>query len=154
MDPLENERVALMSIKPEFAFAILRGEKLVEFRKRPLADDVRFVLIYATLPVQAIVGAFTVIGQEVASPEALWDVFGEIGGIEAADFHDYYQSHSQGIGIKVGTVARTSERLGLEETTGVRVPPQSFQYIRSTAISKLMGQGLLEWGTERVSSGR
>ena len=48
-----DRRIALMSIRPQFAAAILDGSKRVEFRKRPLAADIGTVVIYATKPVGA-----------------------------------------------------------------------------------------------------
>ena len=57
-------RVALMSIHPRYAHAILEGRKTVEFRKRPLAEDVTHVVIYSTVPDRAVIGYFTVDGQE------------------------------------------------------------------------------------------
>ena len=38
-------RLALLSVHPEFADALVRGEKLVEFRKRALAADVTHVVV-------------------------------------------------------------------------------------------------------------
>ena len=61
-----------MSIRPQFAAAILDGSKRVEFRKRPLAADIGTVVIYATKPVGAVLGEFVVDGQAVGKPEELW----------------------------------------------------------------------------------
>ena len=68
-------RVALMSIHPEYANAILAGRKTVEFRKRPIGDDVTHVIVYATAPTGAVVGAFTVTGQDTTSLTRLWETF-------------------------------------------------------------------------------
>ena len=62
MDSSSARRIALMSIHPGYAEAILSGRERAEFRKRPLAEDVRTVLIYATAPVSAMSGWFTVQG--------------------------------------------------------------------------------------------
>ncbi len=43
-------RHVVMSVHPRFAEAIMDGRKKIEFRKRPLADDVSVVWVYATAP--------------------------------------------------------------------------------------------------------
>ena len=55
------ERVALLSIRPEYAEAIFAGRKTVEFRRAPLADDVSVVVVYVTQPVGRVIGWFTVL---------------------------------------------------------------------------------------------
>jgi predicted transcriptional regulator len=122
-------RVALMSIRPEFATAILSGDKAVEFRKRPVADDVSHVLIYATLPVGSLLGWFLVEGQSTTSPQELWDQFKGIGGITEDRFFEYYAQRESGTGILVGSAEKFSPPLPLAELGDVSRPPQSFQYL-------------------------
>ena len=75
-----------MSVRPQFAAAILNGSKRVEFRKRPLVADIGTVVIYATAPVGAVVGEFGVVGQVVGTPEDLWARFAEVAGIDREGF--------------------------------------------------------------------
>ena len=60
---------ALLSIKPEYAEKILKGEKLFEFRKVAFAQEVSKIFIYATSPVCRIVGEFEVGGIIKDSPK-------------------------------------------------------------------------------------
>lgn len=122
-------RVALMSIRPEFANAILSGEKVVEFRKRPVADDVSHVLIYATMPVGSLVGWFAVRGQKTMSPKGLWSTFRAVGGISKSRFFEYYDQREHATGILVDTAARFPEPVPLTELGTSLRPPQSFQYL-------------------------
>ena len=85
-----------MSIHPGYAEAILSGRKRAEFRKRPLAEDVRTVLIYATAPVSAIVGWFTVRGTLKAAPEDIWRQLHSVGEICWHDFTNYYSGRQFG----------------------------------------------------------
>lgn len=57
-------RVALISIRPRYAHAILDGRKTVEFRKRRLAEDVTHVVIYSTRPDRAVIGFFELGGRK------------------------------------------------------------------------------------------
>jgi predicted transcriptional regulator len=99
-----------MSIRPEFANAFLSGEKVVEFRKRPVADDVSHVLIYATMPVGSLLGWFAVRGQQTMSPKGLWSTFRAVGGISKSRFFDYYDQREHGTGILVETAADSLNR--------------------------------------------
>ena len=127
-------RIALMSIRPEFANAILSGEKVVEFRKRPVADDVSHVLIYATMPVGALVGWFAVRGQKTMSPKGLWATFRAVGGISKSRFFEYYDQREHGTGILVEAAARFPEPIPLAELGTCVRPPQSFQYLTEEQV--------------------
>lgn len=118
-----------MSIHPEFAQAIIDGRKTVEFRKRPVAPDVSHVLIYATMPVGALVGWFAVEGQFTTEPRNLWKKFSENGAISRSRFFEYYSSGSLGTGIKVGAAVSFDRPLLLSQLEGISRPPQSFQYL-------------------------
>lgn len=49
----------ILSLKPQFAQKILDGSKLYEYRKKiPMRNDIDRVYIYASKPIQAIVGYF------------------------------------------------------------------------------------------------
>lgn len=132
-----------MSIRPAFADAILQGKKRVEFRKKPIAPDVTHVIVYATQPVKAVVGAFSVKGQETADPESLWRKYCHIAGIDRGKFDAYYGAHSQGTGIQIGEVLRASSALDLEVALGLPRPPQSFRYIDVSLARRLLDSFLL-----------
>jgi len=126
-----------MSIRPEFARQILAGTKRVEFRKRPLAGDVIDVVIYASTPVRAIVGAFRVPRQETMAPRALWERFADVGGIGGHRFSEYFHGHEQGTGIHVGEILVPLEPIPLQDV-GLRRPPQSFQYLPPVTARRLL----------------
>ncbi|MEJ1229873.1 MAG: ASCH domain-containing protein [Galbitalea sp.] len=86
-----GSRVAIMAIHPEYADAIIAGDKKVEFRKRPFAQRVDKVLIYATSPVQKVVGEFGIEETVVAHPDELWKTYGDVGQIDQPDFDRYYE---------------------------------------------------------------
>lgn len=122
-------RVAVMSIRPQFAEAILDQSKLIEFRKRRLAADVTTVLIYATVPTARIVGVFEVAGQEVASPTALWERHKRHAGIARAAYREYYRGKSSAVGILVRDARRLARPIPLQELDVTLRAPQSFAYL-------------------------
>ncbi|MFA5565178.1 MAG: ASCH domain protein [Acidimicrobiia bacterium] len=128
-------RVALLSIHPRHAEAILKGKKLVELRRRTLASDVTHVLIYATTPIKAVVGWFQIEGIEANSKTKLWDSHGAVTGISRKEFQDYFAGAATAFAIKVGDVRRLDPAISLDEIPGVRRAPQSFQYLDADVIS-------------------
>ncbi len=130
-------RVALMSIQPEFAAQILAGTKHVEFRKRRLADDVTHVVVYASAPVSAVVGAFRVTGQDTSPPRDLWDRFAEVAGICRTRYSQYFDGHDLATGILVSGVRLTDVPVPLRDI-GLDRPPQSFQYLLPDVADRLL----------------
>lgn len=128
-------RVALLSVHPEYAQAILDGTKTVEFRKRPLAPDVTHVAIYATQPVGRVVAVFSIEEQVTDTPRRLWHKFQKVAGISKDKFLAYYDGHKEGVGIKVGDLVGLEERETLEDAFGITRPPQSFQYFEANKAS-------------------
>ncbi len=129
-------RVALMSIHPRYAHAILDGRKTVEFRKRPLAPDVSHVVVYSTAPDRKVLGYFEIDKQVELSPEALWEQYGDRGLIEKEAFFSYYEGRATGVGILVKRVFRCEQSRSLSDI-GVATPPQSFQYLSEDALQVL-----------------
>ena len=130
-------RVALMAIRPEFADQILEGVKRVEFRKRALAADVTQVVVYASAPISAIVGAFSVRSQTTKHPSALWASYSEVGGISRAAYAQYFEGCECGTAIEVGQVWRASSPIALG-SAGVGRAPQSFQYLLPRVAGELL----------------
>jgi len=116
----------------------MSGTKRVEFRKRPVGQDVTHVMIYATAPVSAVIGAFTVAGQETMEPAGLWTRFHTVAGITKRRFFDYFSGRTSGTGILVNEVLRPDAPLSLLQDLGVRRPPQSYQYLPADAAREAL----------------
>jgi len=129
-----------MAIQPAYSQAILDGRKLVEFRKRPLAADVRTVLIYESAPTRRVVGFFT-IGQTVrSSPSALWAQFGTVGCISRSRFRTYYAGTTEAFGIVVEEATRLPEPIALADLSIQPTVPQSFAYLPASVLAELGSQ--------------
>ena len=118
-----------MSIHPAYAEAILDGRKRVEFRKRPMAPDIDTVLVYATAPVQRIVGEFTTTRSVAATPTELWEQASPAAGIAAADYFRYYAGSAMAVGIVIDSARRYDRPVSLPELTPTPATPQSFAYL-------------------------
>jgi predicted transcriptional regulator len=118
-----------MAIHPGYADAILQGRKQVEFRKRPLAADVTSVLMYATSPVQRIIGEFSVDRIVGGTPDDVWMQFGSVGCIGAADFDKYYGNSETAYALVIAAVRRFGCALPLSALSPQPAIPQSFSYL-------------------------
>jgi predicted transcriptional regulator len=130
-------RVALMAIQPQYAQAILSGDKTVEFRKRGLAPDVDTVLMYETSPTQRVVGVFRVDATVRLAPSGLWRRFGSVGSISRQNFMSYYDAHRIAVGLVVGSVVRLAAPVPLSDLQPRPAVPQSFSYLPAAVLDQI-----------------
>ena len=133
---LSSPVIALLSIKPQYANAILDGRKKVEFRKRVFARAVTHIVIYATAPIGRIVGWFKVGKTAEKSPAALWRSFSKVGGITAKDFNAYYKNAALGVAIGVSNPRRLPKPVAVSRVGAT--PPQSYAYLPPSALARIV----------------
>jgi predicted transcriptional regulator len=64
----------LLSIKPEFAYKIFEGTKKFEFRKAIFKNSkIKSVVVYASSPVQKVIGEFEIDEILNDEPNKLWE---------------------------------------------------------------------------------
>lgn len=123
-----NPTRALLSIKPNFAYAILRGEKKYEFRRSIFTRPVDVVVLYATAPVRRVVAEFEVCSVISQPLQTLWDRTKKFAGIGEEYFFRYFQGRVYGHAIEIGEVRPYKSPFCPIERFGIR-PPQSFVYL-------------------------
>lgn len=129
--------VVLLPIKPKYADHILQGIKQVEFRKRSFARHVTHVVVYSSNPIKQVVGFFEFLGVDEDSPEHLWRRYAKIGGIEKADYDQYYAKVSRGVAIKVGKVHVLFNPIPLAQLEAGLRPPQNYTYLSARAFARV-----------------
>lgn len=118
----------LLSIKPEFANKIFNGTKKYEFRKSIFKRDVDKVVVYASSPVQRVIGEFTISDIICKDTEALWQMTKKHSGI-TKDFYDkYFANKEVAFAIKVGVVRKYAHPKHLSDFD-IEYAPQSFAYL-------------------------
>lgn len=150
----QARRVALMSIHPVHATSITEGRKLAEFRKHPVSRDVKLVLIYATKPIAAIVGAFRIVGQLTLSPDDIWQKYHDVGCIGKDGFFSYFLDRNRATAIIIGDVFRMDELATIQASLGMDRPPQSIQYIDSKRAYCLLEQMVQVRSEDVADAGR
>lgn len=118
----------VLSIKPEFAFKIFDGTKKFEFRKSIFKNEnIKSVIVYASSPVQRVIGEFEI--DEVLNYDlpTLWDLTQEFSGISEDFYYEYFANKEQGFAIKIKNTKKYSNPKCLRTDFNLS-PPQSFAY--------------------------
>ncbi len=118
----------VLSIKPEFAFKIFDGTKKFEFRKSIFKNvNIKSVIVYASSPVQQVIGEFEI--DEVLNYDlsTLWDLTQEFSGISEEFYYDYFANKEQGFAIKIKKTRKYRKPKCLKMDFNLS-PPQSFAY--------------------------
>lgn len=120
----------VLSIKPEFAFKIFDGSKKFEFRKAIFKNkNVKSVVVYASSPVQKVIGEFEIGKIFNNDLETLWDLTSEFSGISEEYFYEYFSDRENGFAIQVKKKKKYKEPKCLKRDFNLN-PPQSFAYIK------------------------
>lgn len=132
----------LLSIRPTFADQILDGIKKVEFRRRnPRRIELGSpILIYASSPIQALIGTAVVFDIVESSPEKVWEEYKDVGGIDHDQFNSYYKDCDRAIAIRLRKPMRLQTAIPLEHLRckwpGFH-PPQQFVYLSAEWLKKI-----------------
>jgi predicted transcriptional regulator len=120
----------LLSIKPHFVEKIFAGLKRYEFRRVIFkSKNVSKVVVYASHPVQRVVGEFEVGGVLALEQDKLWEQTKRYSGIERDYFDDYFADKKTAYAIKIKNVKRYERPLKLNRFFPSTRPPQSFMYL-------------------------
>lgn len=118
----------ILSIRPEYAEAILAGRKKYEFRKRKCRSDINTIIFYATAPKSAIVGEAKIEWILEASPDIAWKETERWAGISHEKFKEYYRETKKAVVYKLKDVVAYDPLKKLSDY-GVERVPQSWVYV-------------------------
>ncbi|HBP87252.1 MAG TPA: hypothetical protein DD706_06105 [Nitrospiraceae bacterium] len=138
-----ERRVALISIHPEYADKILSGEKKLEFRRRWPTRSIDILFIYATAPVQRIVG-FAKVGRVTqGTPTQLWRLTKDIkGGITRRKLFSYLAGKETGFAIELKKITLLPGGVDPRVCLGRGFrPPQFFKYLSEREVLQINPHG-------------
>jgi len=130
-------KLALISIKPEFAFKILFEQKKYEYRKVLLSKEVSHLVIYATVPIQKIICIASVKQIIQGSPSKVWEMTKEESGITRSFYREYFKSKKNAYAIELEDIQPLDSWLNPNSLIENFVPPQSFQYLQYDYLKKI-----------------
>lgn len=132
---IDPKKSALLSIKPRFANLLLSGEKKIELRKRaPCVEPGGLLVLYASSPTCAVVGALQVKEVVRTNPEALWEEYRQSTAVSPEEYWSYYGDSDVAEGVLVAQAIAFEQALSLHEIRSAWpgfMPPQSFRYIET-----------------------
>ncbi len=124
----------LLSIKPEFAEKIFNGTKKFEFRRSVFKNkNVKTVVVYASSPVQRVIGEFEIDSILNTELQQLWDDTKEYSGISEHFFFEYFNNKKKGYAIKIKSPKLYKKPLSLKDNFNT-TPPQSFMYLEDCLV--------------------
>lgn len=119
----------LLSIKPEYAQKIFDGTKKYEFRRSVFKKkNVKTVVVYASSPVQQVIGEFeieTILNHNI---QELWNLTKDYSGVTKNLFFDYFINKEKGYAIKIKEAKLYDKALSIKDDFNA-TPPQSFIYL-------------------------
>lgn len=119
----------LLSIKPKFAELIFEGIKKFEFRKAIFKNTtIKTVVVYASSPLQKVIGEFEIETILNDRPENLWAQTREHAGVDENFFYQYFADREIAYAIKIKKTCKYHKPLCLKEDFNL-TPPQSFLYL-------------------------
>ena len=137
-----SNRAVVMSIKPKYADLIFAGTKTIELRRVcPKVGPGDLVLVYVSSPRMALVGGFEVAGIVSGNPLNFCKKWQTQSGVEKETFLHYFQGAATAYGILIGRTWQfesATELKALRRRNGGFHPPQSYQYVGSEELVKLM----------------
>lgn len=118
----------LLSIKPEYAKAILEGKKQFEFRKTKCKKDTTRIIFYASSPQKEVVGEAEIDAILEDTPVRIWEQAKDAAGVSKKFFGRYYAGRDKAIAYRLKNVKVYEHPKELSEY-GIAHAPQSFIYI-------------------------
>jgi len=119
----------LLSIKPEFANKIFEGSKKYEFRRALFkSKSVKRVVVYASSPIQRVIGEFEIGGIITQKKNKVWGATKQHSGIEKDYFDEYFEGKDVAHAIKIVNPRRYDSPLCLSDFN-IKTAPQSFVYL-------------------------
>lgn len=137
--PTAAERALFISIRPQFAQAILEGTKTIELRRtRPNVDVGSLILFYSSSPTRAVVGWASLAGMVEGTPDQLWNDHGERTAIAEDQYDVYFAGTDSAYGLELEDVVKAREPIPLATIRSLGVePPQSWRYLPSELGSRI-----------------
>lgn len=121
--------IVLLSIKPEYAEKIFSGTKRFEFRKSIFKNtDIEKVIVYASSPVQKVIGEFTILDILNDDIDTIWEKTEPYSGITKDFYLSYFANKEKAYAIKIGKTKRYRKARTLGDYN-LHYAPQSFAYL-------------------------
>ncbi len=137
----EQDHVLLLSIRPRYAESILNGTKLAEIRRQRLnVQRGTPVIIYATQPTAAVVGAARIAEVCQGAPADVWADYHTQMDVSRDEFDDYLTGAVTAHILILKDIQRLRAPLTLAEMRATTAfhPPRSYRYVTPKILRELV----------------
>lgn len=124
-----EERAIVLSIKPFYWDAIVKGAKKYEYRRRLASKSVDRIYFYVTAPIKKVMGFTQVLFELSDTPDSLWERTEHASGISRQNYNCYFYGCDRCHAYGLGAIAVFEKPKGLGEF-GLKRAPQSFAYVK------------------------
>jgi predicted transcriptional regulator len=124
----------MLPIHPIYANKILSGEKRYEYRRKIPKQPVELIFIYATKPIQKVVGHVYVISTDEYFLDVMWEITKDKAGISHEVYKRYFHGRNVGYVFFLANYCKYTRPAKIEDF-GLIKAPQSFVYIDEKYIS-------------------
>lgn len=107
---------------------IFDGRKSVEYRKALPSSRVDKILIYESRGVGAVIGEASVKEALAGTPEEIWSLTNEAGGIDAKAFDEYFKGRRMAVAFVLDNITRY-DRPKMLADFGARRAPQNYMWV-------------------------
>jgi predicted transcriptional regulator len=131
----------LLSVRPRFAESILAGTKRAEIRRqRPRIRPGTPVIIYATMPLGAVIGTANIDRVCEGTPTELWDRYHPEVGVSQEEFDQYLSGTSTAYLLLLSGARRLGTPLTLDDMreSADFQPPRSYRYVDHSTLRTLV----------------
>lgn len=129
----------LLPIKPKYASLILAGSKKIELRRSWPTQRVGVLVLYASSPIQKLVGLAYVENVVECDLPALWKLAVENGaGVTYEELKLYLREKRQAFGVMINRVEVAANALNPWEVFENFSPPQSPSFIQPPDFQKIL----------------
>ena len=128
-----ERRRAILAVKPHFARALVAGEKRFEFRRaHPGFETGDVIYVYATAPVQAVLGYFICDRIIEGTPRELSENYEGGPEFTGSFLRSYFQGRTKGYAIQVKDPRAWTSPLTLDTLREIIPgfhPPRSYRFL-------------------------
>lgn len=132
LSELMEPRNLIISIKPEYALQIIDGKKTIELRRKFPTENIKggIAIIYASSPIQKIVGYAFIEDVKKLQLSSLWEKFNKQACVTKKFFNSYFKGVDEGFAISLSNPVKLHPPVDIKTLEGAYSfsPPQSYCY--------------------------
>ena len=140
---MDQARPIILSLRPRWSEAILRGEKTIEVRRRFREGENlnQRAVIYSSAPMQAIVGEMRIDAIRTVTLRGIIDTYLDATRVTQEELEAYLGDKGEGSLLFVSAARRYSRVLRIDDLRERHqfTPPQSFAYAKEALLRDIDG---------------